>query len=270
MLTRGLPVEPRPDACGGLSGLGRFLANDPRHLEPDEAGQLLAHAASCEACATLLSERPAHAELLLELTHPPAEPSPEVKRAVETAQAEVRTIGNALLDRLTPEVRNRLRAPLPRERRRELWTLDPHVAEPEFRAALAVSEAALALQAIMATVWDGDVEAVASAEEVVVNGAKHVPASYVSARIAEHADTDVDTALTLWRTLVDLLAAGKTGLPGLHVSRWQDSRVVLMPAELQSAVAPPAASGGFPLVTWSSPIAVERPRELPAEEGLSS
>lgn len=216
--------------CGTKEKLQRFLDAEPVELPHDEARWLLVHATTCEECASSLGQQPAHAEVLLESTHRPVDSDPEAQDTVKRAQEEIRIIGEAVLQHLDDHrIRERMSGKVSREHRLELWTLGDDIPDAEFRAALAVSETTLALQGILASEWDGKAEAIVATRGVDVTGGKHVPASYMSARIADHADVDLGTSLALWRGLVAALVAGKVGLPGLHATRHWDGHVALVP-----------------------------------------
>ncbi len=191
----------------------RSLLNSelPERIDPKLAEALLHHAATCDSCGAMLQERPAHAQMLLEASDWAEEAPADALDLVSAAQQELLVTGRAVLQHVPEQHRRAMRTELPLDRVHELWAVKDAPAE-EIRCALAVSETALALRSVLASA-----KASVSTNGVEMSDGSNVPVRYFASRIAVYACVDPSVGEAVWSSVVQVLADGKSGLPGIHV-----------------------------------------------------
>ena len=203
----------------GHDSIKAFLETCPDSL-PDalEATSHLEHVASCDACAKLLFEHPAHAEALVAATRPTDEATPsEVIDHVRAEQLEVLVLGRALCKHVGEATARLLRDPLTSEQKATLWEVGESARPDEMRAALAIVELCVGLRSLLAVSRDGGAVHLTK-EGVVIEGGteKRVPADYFIACMATRMDVQHNLAEALFRATVEVLVDSGTGMPGLH------------------------------------------------------
>jgi len=221
--------------------LREFLADEPRLIQPSEARAFLEHGASCDECAELLARFPGHVEVILASSHPAPDSTPELDGAIARDQQELLIFGRAVLRRLADEQRNAMGEALPAERCAALWAVSEGVSPGELRAALAVSEASLALGSLLART-KGE-SAALNVDGTLTLEEKEIPAAYFAARIAEYADIEATISAAVWVGIVQVIVSGSVGLPGIYgvtfdgtssrVENFKDEGVVLIAATPQ-------------------------------------
>jgi hypothetical protein len=123
-----------------------------------------------------------------------------------------------------------MKAPLSPEELRELWT-QKGASPEELRAALALSEAALAIRSVLAAEVPGRyAKASLTPTGLIVDSGRHVPTRYFVGRIDKYAGLQ-RAAQGFWDALRRVLIDGKAGLSGLHVDSAAGDEVSLVMAE---------------------------------------
>lgn len=90
------------------------------------------------------------------------------------------------------------------------------VRPPRVKAAMAISEVALALETLMSRHRGNPETALIKRKDPSIKvGDRQVPAKYLASRIAEEADVELSVALILWNAIANLLIDGTMKLPGL-------------------------------------------------------
>jgi hypothetical protein len=201
------------------SQLRAFVESSAKLVPAEQARILLEHAASCEECAGILREKPAHAEALLESMHPAPEWTPAEVEVVKAAPNEIVVFADAVLERLKHEVdstefRNALVQPLPRARHEEFWAVGD-IETPRLHIALACSAIKLAVSAWLATGPRRPTRAVLTLQGLNVNG-KMIQNSLFAERIADYAVLPLTCAEKTWKASKEVAIVGKHGVPGIY------------------------------------------------------
>jgi hypothetical protein len=201
------------------SELNAFVKGPVKLLSADAARTLLEHAATCDKCAALLPENPAHGEALLESLHPAPEWTPTETDLVKGVQSEIVHFGDAVLEQLTrqgdySEFKTALAKPLLRERAEEFWAvgeLDP----PRLHVALGCSAIKLSVNAWLASCPDSPARGILTHHGLTVGG-KMVSNDLFAERIADYGVLPLALAERTWVAGKHVAIDRQLGVPGTH------------------------------------------------------